>query len=115
DELPISRTRALVEPGGVPLVQVCSGRLGQKLVDHVADEDVDEAIARFAGQLAGAGPDELAPGEALERGVQSGPVGRGQELRERAAVKAPSLDGRAVDHGALVRRQRVDASREQRL
>ena len=115
DELGVPRPRALVEPRRVALVQLGAGRLRKQLVDDVADEDVDEAVARLAGQLARARADELPPREALERGVEPSAGRRGQQLGDRAAVEAAALDGGAVDDGALRRRQRVDARGEQRV
>ena len=103
----------LLQPGGEALVEVGAGRLGQRLVGGVADQQVAEAEAVLARELRPVRPDQLL---ADERGQARGDLGLlGRECLHGAAVEDLALDRAALEHAPLARLELVEPGREQRL
>ena len=89
---PVSRN--LLEPGGVPLVQLCAELLRHGVVCRLADQHVAEAKAVDAGERRPPRTDQLLPDECIEACSDPATLG----------VVAESLDGARVEDGALDRR-----------
>ena len=56
-----------LQPGGQALMEICAGRLGERLVRRVADQQVAEAKAVLSRDLRSVRPDQLLahePGQA---------------------------------------------------
>ena len=103
----------LLEPGGEALVQVGAGRLGERVVGRVADQQVAEAEAVLARDLRPVRPDQLL---ADERGEARGDLRLlGRERLDGAAVEDLALDRAALEHASLGRLELVEPGREQRL
>ncbi len=96
---------ALVEPVGEPLVQLRPLCLAAATgVGDVADEHVVEA--------------EAAPASACTNPFSSSSGRSSTPAAERLDVRSleqPPDDGRALEHPALLRREQVEAGRDQRL
>ena len=58
--------RVFLQPGGQALMQICAGRLGERLVCRVADQQVAEAKAVLARDLRSVRPDQLLAHERSE-------------------------------------------------
>ena len=104
-----------LEPVGVALVQLRAQRLRNGVVGGVADQEVAEPEPVVSGELRPVGPDEVLPDECDQCRPERRPHGRRQELGDGATVEAPPLDGGALDPGALIRLEAVDARGEERL
>jgi hypothetical protein len=95
------------------LVQVGPGRLPERVVGAVADQEVAKAVAVLAHELGGVGADQLAAGERREPRRQPGLL-RCQRLHG-PAVEDLALDRATLEHAPLGRVEPVEASREERL
>ena len=103
----------LLQPGGEALVEVGAGRLRQRLVGGVADQQVAEAEAVLARELRPVRPDQLL---AHERGQARRHLGLlGCERLHGAAVEDLALDRAALEHASLGRLELVEPGSEQRL
>ncbi len=103
----------LLEPGCEALVQLGAGRLGQRVVSGVADQQVAEAEAVLAYEVGLVRPDQLL---AHERGQARSHVGLvGCERLHGAAVEDLTLDRAPLEHAPLGRLELIEARREQRL
>ncbi len=104
---------ARFQPRGEALVQIGAGRLRQRLVSRVPNEEVAEAVAVLAGQLRVLGADEVLAHQSDEPAVH-----RRLVLDERcnaAPVEDLSLDRAAFEHVALRRIELVEACGQQGL
>ena len=103
----------LLQPGCEALVELGAGRLRQRLVGGVADQQVAEAEAVLARELRPVRPDQLL---AHERGQARRHLGLvGCERLDGAAVEDLALDRAALEHAPLGRLELVETGREQRL
>ena len=102
------------DPVGKASVQLGARTLQQAPVGRVADQHVVEAQNRFAKEPAGVGLDQLAAPQRFEAGVEVGHVPRQQVGNSGAREVAPDDRG-ALQDGALVRAQPLDAGGEQRV
>ena len=83
-------------------------------VRGLADQRVPEAKSALTGDERERGSRARA-GQQLERSVQAGPPGVGDERFEPADVERLALDGAGLDHPALRRAERVEAGGQQRV
>ena len=103
----------LLQPGGEALVEIRAGRLRERLVRRVADQQVAEAEAVLARDLRSVRPDQLL---AHERGEARGDLRLvGRECLDGAAVEDLALDRAALEHASLGRLELVESGGEQRL
>ena len=93
----------LLEPVGEALVQLGPGRLRQRVVGGVADQQVAEAEAVLARKLRRSGRISCLRTSAASRGVTCGSSGR--ERLHGAAVEDLALDRAALEDAPLARRR----------
>ncbi len=103
----------LLEPVREALVQVGPGRLRQRVVRGVPDQEVPEAERIVLRQRRGRRPHELLSDEAHQLCGDRRVVGR--ERLHCAAVEDLPLDGAALERASLADRQLVEPRSEQRL
>ena len=90
---------ACFQPGGEAFVQLRAGRLGQRFVRRIPNQEVAEAVAVFPGQLRVLGADEVLAHQSDEPSVD-----RRLVLDERcnaAPVEDLSLDRATFEHVTL--------------
>ena len=103
-----------LEPVGEAAVQLGARALQEPAIGGVADQHVMEAQHRLAQEPAGVGLDQLAPPERLEPGVEvADPAG--QQLGDGGARELPSDHGGALEHGALLGCEALEAGGEKRV
>ena len=103
----------LFQPDCEALVEFGAGRLRQRLVGCVADQEVAEAEPVLARELRPVLPDQLL---ANERGQAWGHLGLfGCECLHGAAVEDLALDRASFEHVALCRLELIQACSQQRL
>ena len=110
-----NRRAQVLEPRGQPLVRVRPCRQRHRGIRCVADERVPEAKRTLTGDEREGGAHELAPGEQLQRALQSGVLGAGDQRLQPADVEGLPLDRARLDDPALGRPERVEARGEQRV
>src|SRR6266511_3245938 len=103
------------EPLGEALVEVGALTLRDRLVGRVADEHVTEAEAVITGQDRLIWSDERLAHQREELGADAGALGFREELHDGAAMEDAPFDRAALEHRALLRREPVDARRQERL
>ena len=91
---------ALLEPDGEALVQLGAGRLRQRVVRGVADEEVPEAVGVLAGNRCAFGADEVLANEHRQMCVRV--TLRRRKRDDRAAVELLALDRAAFEHHTLL-------------
>ena len=103
----------LLEPGREALVEVRAGRLRQRVVGRVADQEVAEAEGVLAGELRPC-PSRISSlrTSAARRGVTWRLVGC--ERLDGAAVEDLALDRAPLEHAPLGRLELIEARAEQR-
>ena len=97
-----------IEPVGEALVQLGAGRLGQRLVCRVANQQVPEAEAFVLGEGRRGRADELLAHERREMRLDRRPHGNRSEHGNRAAMEDLALDRSALHDDAHVTVERVD-------
>ena len=97
----------LLQPGGEALVEVRAGRLRQRVVGCVADQQVAEAEGVLAWELRLVGADQLLADERGQAWCHLRVVGR--ERLHGAAVEDLALDGAAFEHASLGRVELIQA------
>ena len=103
----------LLEPRREALVQLCSGRLRQRVVGRVPDQQVAEAVGVLAGKLRLVGPDELLADQAVQARLHLRLFG--SESLHGATVEDSALDRAALEHATLGRLELVEPRGEQCL
>ena len=104
---------ALGDPGGEALVQVGPGRLRERLIGGVADQEMAEAKGVFAGKLRPVRAKQLPPDERRREAPAAGH--RRRERLDGTAVKDAPLDGAALEHVPLDGVELIESRGEQRL
>ena len=104
----------LLEPRSETAVQLGAGRLRERVVGGVTDQQMAEPVGVVALELRLVGPDELLAHEREEPPVDRA-VAVGGERGHRTAVEGPALDRSALEHRPLGRVELVEPRRKQRL
>lgn len=103
-----------LEPVREVLMEICPRCLRQRLVRGIADQDVTKAEGLVPGVDGAVRTDELLPDECRKMRLDTW-ADRRRKRGNRAAVEHLPLDGAAVDHDALVPRERIEARLEERV
>ena len=103
------------DPVGEPPVQLGARALQELAIGRVADQHVVEAQRRLAQIPGGIGLDELAAAQPVEAFLQRGARLAWQQRGEGGAGEAAPDHRRALEHGALLGAQALDARGEQRV
>src|SRR5687767_3038266 len=91
------------------------GRLRDRTVRGVADEDVPEAVSLLARQRRAVRLDELLADECLDAGRSPRPRLLGHQLDDRTGPELAPDNCGTLDHAALVGVEPIEASIEERL
>ena len=115
DLVELDERRAVpLQPHGEALVQIGPGRLGQRVVRRIADQEVAKAVGVLADELRLVGADQLLAHEIRQPALDAA------SRRAPSACTAPRwktlpFDSATLEHPALGRLELVEPRREQRL